>query len=199
MTTPVEPTPAAFAPAEPSPAPAPVAAAPPVAAPSPLPPAASTPPATTAAARPKPPVIFWVLVGSCVGVALAALLPWVSVSGFGVTGDSGPKDGGPLVLWLLAAGVVAIAWPLLNQVPLSMARRLGLVPIVGFLVIAVFTNWSELSDLKDQTTGKVFGVTVNTGVSVDPGIGLLLYTVSVIALAAVVVRIWLMARRSTDA
>jgi hypothetical protein len=202
--TPVEPapaaTPAATTAAAPAaafePAPAPAFATPPVAVPS----LTGAPGAATApAGQPKPPVTFWVLVGGCVGVALAALLPWVSVSGFGVTGDSGPRNGGPLLLWLLAAGIVAIAWPLLKNAPLSMARRVGLLPIVGFLAIAVFTNWSDLSDLKDQTSGTIFGVTVHTGITVDPGAGLLLYTVSVIVLVGVVVRIWTLSRRAVTA
>ena len=79
-----------------------------------------------------------------------------------------------------------------------MIRRGSSSRPLGF-AIAVFTNWSELSDLKDQSTGKVFGVTVNTGLSVDPGIGLLLYTVSVVVLVAVVVRIWMTARRHATA
>jgi hypothetical protein len=201
------PTPTADAPLAPTPtsnpaqneagAPPPAAAYPQPAPAYPMPAPAAPAGSTTTAERPKPPLGFWLLVAGCAGVALAAFLPWYSVSGFGVSTSSGPRDGGPLLLVILAAAIAAIAWPTLTNAPLSMARKIGLIPIVGFLAIAVVTNWSDLGDLKDQTSGKVFGVTVNSGISVSPGAGLLLYTVSVILLVVLVVRFWVSARTSS--
>lgn len=148
-------------------------------------------PITGGGGRPTPGVTFWIFMAGSVGVALSALLPWVSVSGFGASISSEPRSGGPVLLIVLAGAVAAIAWPTIASPTLSKARKIGLLPIVGFLALAVVTNWSDLSDLKDQYSG--VGA---LGISVDAGIGFYLYTIAVIALVVAVVRVWLAGART---
>ena len=215
MATPVDPAPGATPiagpiaatspPATPAPAtPAPSTASPP-ATPVPATPAPSTtsPPAQSepiapasgltpaGERRPNPSPTFWIFMVASAGVALSALLPWVSVSGFGASISSQPGTGGPGVLILFAVGVAAIAWPTVSSPALSKARRIGLIPIVGFLAIAVVTNWSDLADLKDKYNG-----VSSFGLSVDAGIGFYLYTVCVIALVVALVRVWIAGART---
>jgi hypothetical protein len=209
--TPAEPTPVATPPVETSPpvqtspfetppvATRPVAAPNPFARPPATPPAAAMPPTMFPAAsagtkRPSPTPSFWIFAIGSAGVVLSAFLPWVSVSGFGVSVSSKPGTGGPWLLVILAAAVVAIAWPTISSPVLSTARRIGLLPIVGFLALAVVTNWSDLVDLQDQYNGSGFG-----GISVDPGVGFFLYTVCVIALVVGVVMVWLAGSKSRTA
>jgi hypothetical protein len=80
----------------------------------------------------------------------------------------------------------------MNAPALSKARKIGLLPIVGFLAIAVVTNWSDLADLKDK-----YNRAGGFGLSIDAGIGFYLYTVCVIALVVAVVRVWLAGARAT--
>jgi hypothetical protein len=182
----------------PTPEPTPAVAAAPAVAPTPVPAFAPAPAGSTSGAsitagggRPTPGITFWIFIVGSVGVALSALLPWVSVSGFGVSISSEPRSGGPVLLILLAVGVGAIAWPTLASPTLSKARKIGLLPIVGFLALAVVTNWSDLADLKDKYDGvRGFGVTV------DAGVGFYLYTIAVIALVVAVVRVWLAGSRA---
>jgi hypothetical protein len=214
----VPPPPAAVAPdaAVPRAVP-PEAASPPVAVPAPAvaaPPGAVPPPTATAppmvgtpapaggqgtAFRPSmqfvPNPMLWLVAGGAVGVAFSAVLPWVSVSGFGVGISSSPQSGAPVLFILLAAGVMALAWPTTRAENPSLGRRIGVSCIVGLLAIAVVTNWSELVDLQDETTVRTGLGSVSTGVDVSAGIGLYLYTVAVIALVVATVRMWLAARR----
>jgi hypothetical protein len=195
--------PAATPPVATPPLPTPPVATPPLATPSPPPVATPSPPpaaappvsypgtqlASPAPVRPTPGVDFWLFAGGSVGVALSAFLPWVSVSGLGATISSRPGTGGPAVLLLFAAGVLALAWPTISSSTLSLGRRIGLLPVVGFLALCVLTNWSDLSDLKDKYDGTGFG-----GLSVDAGVGFYLYTLCVIVLVVALVRVWLAAR-----
>ena len=132
-----------------------------------------------------------------VGVGISSLLPWVSVTGLGITVSSRPGTGGPAVLILFAAALIAIAWPTMSSPILSKGRRIGLLPIVGFLVLAVITNWSDLADLNNRygSSGSTFG----GAVSVDAGVGFYLYTVCVVALVVGLVRVWIASTRSTRA
>jgi len=189
---------AATPPAATPPATAPASAPPPVATPAAVAPpaagawaAAGTQLPATAPAKPSPGVDFWLFAAGSVGVALSAFLPWVSVSGFGIKVSSEPGTGGPGVLLLFAAGVLALAWPTISSATLSLGRRIGLLPVVGFLLLCVFTNWSDLADLQDQYDGSGLG-----GLSVDAGVGFYLYTVCVIVLVVALVRVWLAARRT---
>lgn len=175
-----------------TPTPVPIAAPPiepaPVFAPTPA--TAGVPLAPPGAPRANPTPTFWIFMAASVGVALSAVLPWVSVSGFGASISSQPGTGGPGVLILFAVGVAAIAWPTVSSPALSKARKIGLIPIVVFLAIAVVTNWSDLADLKDRYNGAS-----GLGLSIDAGVGFYLYTVSVIALVVALVRVWMAGAR----
>jgi hypothetical protein len=201
-TPPVAAPPAAVAPD----AAVPTAAAPPVAVPTPAvtaPPAIGTPARADGqgnAFRPSlqfvPNSMLWLVAGGAVGVALSAVLPWVSVSGFGVAVSSSPQSGAPVLFILLAAGVMALAWPTTRAENPTLGRRIGVSCIVGLLAIAVVTNWSELADLQDETTVRTGLGSISTGVDVSAGIGLYLYTVAVVVLVVATVRMWLAARRT---
>ncbi len=186
---------AAPTPAHTLPAPAPVPGAP--GAPAPFVPSVSAPIRANVPGRSNPSPNFWILMIGSVGVGISSLLPWVSVTGLGITVSGRPGTGGPAVLILFAAALVAIAWPTISSPILSKARRIGLLPIVGFLALAVITNASDLADLNNRyaSSGSTFGGSV----SVDPGVGFYLYTVCVIALVVGVVRVWIASKRSTSA
>ena len=144
--------------------------------------------AVTTTGAPSPTVLFWLFLAGSVGVAISAFLPWVSVSGLGQTISSEPGTGGPPVLLVFAAGVVALAWPTLRVAALSQWRRITLLPVVGFLVLAVLTNGSDLSDLMDRYDGSG-----GFGIKVNPGAGYVLYMIAVVVLVVAVVKVWRLA------
>jgi hypothetical protein len=155
-----------------APRPAPVAAAPAV---------ASAP----GAVRTSPPLIFWLFAAGSVGVAISAFLPWVSVSGLGGTISSEPGTGGPPVLVIFAAGTAALAWPTVRVGALAQWRRITLIPVIAFLLLAVGTNGSDLADLMDEFDGSS-----TFGLQVGPGAGFILFVLAVITLVVALVMVW---------
>jgi hypothetical protein len=133
--------------------------------------------------------LFWLFVAGSAGVAISAFLPWLSVSGLGLSISSEPGTGGPGALLLFAAGVVALAWPTMRVPALVQWRRIALLPVVGFLVIAVFTNGSDIADLMDSYDGSGL-----VPLKVEPGAGFFLYVIAVIVLVVAVVRVWMAGR-----
>ena len=88
------------------------------------------------------------------------------------------------------ASVVA-AGPLLTGV-LSKRRLLGTTVLVAILTILAITNWSDLHNIQQQSNVNNSLVTV----TVSAGSGLVLYTVGVVVLCVLIVRLWLFRRRA---
>jgi hypothetical protein len=101
-----------------------------------------------------------------------------------------------IFLFLVICTVVA-AWPLLTGV-LSKRRLLGTTAVVALLTFCALTNWSDLSKAQQRvnsgSTGG-FGPTF----TVSAGSGLVLYTVGVVVLCVLIVRLWLFRRRAAPA
>jgi hypothetical protein len=133
----------------------------------------------------------WWLLGGALLVFIGSLLPWAQASVGGFTGISSHPGGGGVVIFLfLAICTVAAAWPLLVGV-LSKRRLLGATVVVAILALLAITNWSDLNTLQGQTSGGGF-----VSVSVSAGSGLVLYTVGVVVLCVLIVRLWLFRRHA---
>jgi hypothetical protein len=134
----------------------------------------------------------WWLLGGVLLVFIGSLLPWDQASVGGFTGISSHPGGGGVVIFLfLVICTVVAAWPLLTGV-LSKRRLLGTTAVVAILTLLAITNWSDLSKAQQQ---------VNSGptggfVTVSAGSGLLLYTVGVVLLCVLIVRLWLFRRHA---
>jgi hypothetical protein len=133
------------------------------------------------------------LLGGVLLVFIGSLLPWAQTSVSGVVAvSSHPGGGGVVVFLLLAICTVVAAWPLLTGV-LSKRRLLGTTVPVALLTLFAITNWSDLSKAQQQAGGLGGGF---VSVSVSAGSGLVLYTVGVVVLCVLVVRLWLFRRRA---
>ncbi len=132
--------------------------------------------------------IGWWLLGGALLVFIGSLLPWAQASVGGVVAvSSHPGGGGVVVFLVLAIGAVVAAWPLLTGV-LSKRRLLGTTVVVALLTLFAITNWSDLHNVQQQAAGGF--------VTVSAGSGLVLYTVGVVVLCVLVVRLWLFRRRA---
>jgi len=134
----------------------------------------------------------WWLLGGVLLVFIGSLLPWAQVSAGGVVGvSSHPGGGGVVVFLFLVICAVVAAWPLLTGV-LSKRRLLGTTAVVAILTLLAITNWSDLHNVQQQAAGGLTGGFV----TVSAGSGLVLYTVGVVVLCVLIVRLWLF-RRNT--
>jgi hypothetical protein len=136
----------------------------------------------------------WWLLGGVLLVFIGSLLPWAQASVGGIVAVSAHPGGGGVVLFLvLAIGTVAAAWPLLTDM-LSKRRLLGTTVLVAVLTLFALTNWSDLHNIQQQAAVGLTGGYV----SVSAGSGLVLYTVGVVVLCVLVVRLWLFRRRTAS-
>jgi hypothetical protein len=132
----------------------------------------------------------WWLLGGALLVFIGSLLPWAQASVGGVVGvSSHPGGGGVVIFLLLVICTVAAAWPLLTGV-LSKRRLLGATVVVAILALLAITNWSDLHNVQQQAAGGF--------VTVSAGSGLVLYTVGVVVLCVLIVRLWLFRRRTAS-
>lgn len=135
----------------------------------------------------------WWLLGGAVLVFIGSLLPWAQQSVDGYTAvSSHPGGGGVIVFLVLAIAVVAAGWPLLTG-GLSKQRLVGASVAAGLLALFAVTNWSDLNSIQKQAAAAGGGFET---VSVSAGSGIALYTVGVVVLCALIVRLWLSLRRA---
>ena len=128
----------------------------------------------------------WWLLGGALLVFIGSLLPWSQENVGGIAAvSSHPGGGGVVVFLFLAVCTVAAAWPLLMGA-LSNRRLLGATVTVAFLTLFAITNWSDLHNVQQQAAGGF--------VTVSAGSGLVIYTIGVVVLCVLVVRLWLFRR-----
>jgi hypothetical protein len=142
----------------------------------------------------------WWLLGGVLLVFIGSLLPLGQESdGQGGTSSLHHSGGGVVIFLLLAICTVVAAWPLLTGV-LSKRRLLGATVVVAILTLLAITNWSDLSSVQHQANQANSGIPGIPGtggsVTVSAGSGLVLYTVGVVVLCVLVVRLWLFRRRA---
>jgi hypothetical protein len=131
---------------------------------------------------------FWTVAAGAAGVAVASLLPWAETSSpYGGTMKAGPQSGATFLFFVLAAGVLALGWPLLAG-GIRMLRAAGMTAVVGLLTVFMFSNWSALGEAQEKTQHSFLGVTKT--VELQAGAGLLLYTLAVLVLWAAVALAW---------
>lgn len=142
----------------------------------------------------------WWLLGGALLVFIGSLLPLGQESIDGEAAGSLHHSGGAVVVFLLLAlCTVMAALPLLTGV-LSKRRLLGATVVVAILTLFAITDWSGLSSIQKQAnhaSSGIFGIPGTGGsVTVSAGSGILLYTVGVVVLCVLVVRLWLFRRRA---
>ena len=146
----------------------------------------------------------WLLCGGAAAMVIGSLLPWSSISdGQGDTASGNPKSGGTVIILILAAAALAVAWPSI-QSALSKRRLAGLTLVLAVLVIIAAVNWSDLGKLQNQANAG--NRTVNAlipglapNVTVSAGGGIILFTAGVVLLGVLVVRLVLARRRQLTA
>jgi hypothetical protein len=132
----------------------------------------------------------WWLLGGVLLVFVGSLLPWAQTSVVGVGISSHPGGGAVVIFVFLVICALVAAWPLLTGA-LSKRRLLGTSAVVAVLTLFAITNWSDLGKAQQQVGSGLTGGFV----TVSAGSGLLLYTVGVVVLCVLVVRLWLFRRR----
>lgn len=137
----------------------------------------------------------WWLLGGVVLVFIGSLLPWVEVSAGGVVAVSSHPGGGGVVIFLFLAICTVLAGRPLLIGGLSKRRLLGTTAVVAILTLLAVTNWSDLHNVQQQAVGGLTGGFV----TVSAGSGLVLYTVGVVVLCVLVVRLWLFRRHRAPA
>jgi hypothetical protein len=137
---------------------------------------------------------WWLLAGAVL-VLIGTLLPWArqSVDGY-ATVSTNPGGGSVIVFLVLAIAVVAAGWPLLTG-GLPKRRLIGTSVAAGFLALFAVTNWSNLNTVQKQAAGLGGGLET---VRVSAGSGLALYTVGVVVLCVLIVRLWVPLRRAAQ-
>ncbi len=133
----------------------------------------------------------WWLLGGVLLVFIGSLLPWAQASVVGVGISSHPGGGAVVIFLFLVICALVAAWPLLTG-ELSKRRLLGTTAVVAILTLFAITNWSDLDKAQQQVGSGLTGGFV----TVSAGSGLLLYTVGVVVLCVLVVRLWLFRRRA---
>jgi Protein of unknown function (DUF2510) len=131
-------------------------------------------------AVPRSPAWWTACVGAA-GVVLAQILPWVVVdAGFGITASSKPSTLGQLLYFTVAALAVWLAFPS-ARTKFAFGKAIGLTVVAGLASLFALSNWHDLFNLQH-------GVPAGT---VSPGIGLLLFSVAVLALWVSVGLTWI--------
>lgn len=148
---------------------------------------ASDGPATVNGFAAKPSIAGLLVFGGLVIAVVAIFLPFatVSIHLFGMTfraHEVSATGTGRLVVFLLAAVTVLLAWPSLSGSALADGRLIGLSVAVVLLVVVVVVSYLDVS----ENNGKAEGI-----VKVSPAFGLLLYGAAVVVIAAGVVGLWM--------
>ena len=128
------------------------------------------------------------VIGGAVIASLGTLAPWARLeTPFGTATTSGPEGGGvALLLVLLAvAGVVGTKW----SGRLSVARRIGLgvnSAVLAFFAVAGFASAGDAAQQASQSgdVSSLLGGPSTSLLSVSIGIGLYLYTIGLLVIAA---------------
>lgn len=148
---------------------------------------ASDGPATVKGFAAKPSIAGLLVFGGLVIAVVAIFLPFatVSIHLFGMTfraHEVSATGTGRLVVFLLAAVTVLLAWPSLSGSALADGRLIGLSVAVVLLVVVVVVSYLDVS----ENNGKAEGI-----VKVSPAFGLLLYAAGVVVVAVGVVWLWM--------
>jgi hypothetical protein len=187
---PRQPPPPRNPPRPPGPRP-PAAAGPPQPVPSPtppLPPQARPPGLATVKGFPaKPPIAGLLVFGGLVIAVVATFFPFatVSINVFGMTfraHEVSASGEARVVVFLLVAAAVGLAWPALSGSAVAIGRLIGLSVVVLLLVVVAVVAYVDISEHDSKGEGIV---------KVSPAFGLLLYGAGVVVIAVAVVWLWI--------
>jgi hypothetical protein len=128
----------------------------------------------------------WLLLGGLVIAIVAIFLPFatVSINLFGFTLRAHEVSAGGtarIVVVLLVAVAVGLAWPTPSGSRMAVARLTGLSVVVVLFIVVAVVAYLDVS----ENNGKGEGI-----VKVSPAFGLLLYGAGVLVIAAAVVWLW---------
>jgi hypothetical protein len=124
--------------------------------------------------------------GGLVIAVVATFLPFatVSIQLFGMTfraHEVSANGTARLVVFLLVAVAVWLAWPTVSGSAVADGRLIGLTVVVVLLVVVVVVSYLDVA----ENNGKGEGI-----VKVSPAFGLLLYAAGVVVIAVGVVWLW---------
>lgn len=138
----------------------------------------------------------WLLFGGAALAGIGALLPWEEVSSsFGVGGSASPSSigGAAFTLFGLVALVIWVGWPA-REGTLSSGRLLGLgavAALMAFFVIAKFNAIGDAQAELDAAGGGGVGLGgFEVSASVDPGLGLYLWSTGTVIVWVGIHRAW---------
>jgi hypothetical protein len=134
----------------------------------------------------------WVVFAGLVIAVVATFLPFatVSISLFGFTvraHDVSPDGTARVVVYLLVAVAVGLAWPIPSASRMVVVRLIGLSVVVVLLAVVMVVAYLDVS----ENNGKGEGI-----VKVSPAFGLLLYGAGVVVVAVGVVGLWIQRSRT---
>jgi hypothetical protein len=129
----------------------------------------------------------WLLLGGLLIAIVAIFLPFATVSinlfGFTVRAHEASAGGtARIVVLLLVAVAVGLAWPAPSGPGGAVARLLGLSVVVVLFVVVAVVAYLDVSEHNSKGEGIV---------KVSPAFGLLLYGAGVLVIAVAVVWLWI--------
>lgn len=134
----------------------------------------------------------WFLFAGALVVAISSFFPWVTGTLNDGLGDSyteteGLSGAGRFIVIAIDVAIIAIGWPVLSNLALSIKRTIGLTVVVGLLTLL-----AELFIASAFTAGNTSGLS-----KPGPGFGTILCWVALIAVWIGVARVWIKRRGPT--
>jgi hypothetical protein len=129
----------------------------------------------------RPSTTFSLLTGGALAAVLGSFVPWGQVSDSGITETLGPAGGNKLFFAALAIFVAFLGLSTFAGKP-SVRSRIGMTVITAVMVFFTLIAYPAM-------------VSNNQGLTVTPGLGLLLYGAGTAAIVVGVVRVWTSRRK----
>jgi hypothetical protein len=131
----------------------------------------------------------WFLFAGALVVAISSFFPWVTGTLSDGLGDSyseteGLTGAGRFVVIAIGVAIVAIGWPVLSNMALSIRRTISLTVVVGVLTLLAILFTASAS-----TAGNTSGLS-----KPGPGFGTVLCWIALVAVWVGLVRVWIKRR-----